>query len=94
MLADLATCASAVLDNGLAGTTPRTTPPGDVFERDHLGFGPDVVPELAEAAARTGDVAAVQAALDWLSERTRVTPTEWVLGIEARIRRCSATARR
>jgi DNA-binding CsgD family transcriptional regulator len=28
----------------------------------------------------------VQAALDWLSERTRVTPTEWVLGIEARVR--------
>jgi DNA-binding CsgD family transcriptional regulator len=24
--------------------------------------------------------------LDWLSERTRVTPTEWALGIEARIR--------
>jgi DNA-binding CsgD family transcriptional regulator len=28
----------------------------------------------------------VQAALDWLSERTLVTPTEWVLGIEARVR--------
>jgi DNA-binding CsgD family transcriptional regulator len=44
------------------------------------------VPELAEAAARTGDVAAVRAALDWLSERTRVTPTAWVLGIEALVR--------
>jgi DNA-binding CsgD family transcriptional regulator len=44
------------------------------------------VPELAEAAARTGDVALVEAALEWLSERTRVTPTEWVLGIEARAR--------
>jgi len=32
------------------------------------------VPELAEAA------------LEWLSERARVTPTEWVLGIEARAR--------
>jgi ATP/maltotriose-dependent transcriptional regulator MalT len=28
----------------------------------------------------------VTAALDWLSERTRVTPTDWVLGIECRIR--------
>ena len=27
-----------------------------------------------------------KAALDWLSERTRVTPTAWVLGIEAHIR--------
>ena len=44
------------------------------------------MPELAEAAARTGEVALVQAALDWLSERTRETPTEWVLGIEARVR--------
>jgi ATP/maltotriose-dependent transcriptional regulator MalT len=45
-----------------------------------------VVVELAEAAARTGEMTLVQAALDWLSERTRVTPTEWVLGIEARVR--------
>ena len=49
-------------------------------------FGYLVVAELAEAAARTGEVAQVQAALDWLSERTRVTRTEWVLGIEARVR--------
>jgi DNA-binding CsgD family transcriptional regulator len=44
------------------------------------------VPELAEAASRTGDIALVEAALEWLSERTRVTPTDWVLGIEARLR--------
>jgi DNA-binding CsgD family transcriptional regulator len=57
-----------------------------VFERDYLGYGHLVVPELAEAAARTGDASLVQAALEWLSERTRVTPTEWALGIETRIR--------
>jgi DNA-binding CsgD family transcriptional regulator len=44
------------------------------------------VPELAEAAARTGDTAMVRAALEWITERTRVTPTEWALGIEALIR--------
>jgi ATP/maltotriose-dependent transcriptional regulator MalT len=44
------------------------------------------VPELAEAASRTGDTALVSATLEWLSERTRVAPTEWALGIEARIR--------
>ena len=43
-------------------------------------------PELAEAASRTGDVALVRAALQWLSERTRAAPTEWALGIEARVR--------
>jgi ATP/maltotriose-dependent transcriptional regulator MalT len=31
-------------------------------------------------------VALVKAALEWLSERTRVTPTQWALGIEARVR--------
>jgi hypothetical protein len=41
---------------------------------------------VAEAAARTGDAAAVQVALAWLWERTGVTRTEWVLGIEARVR--------
>jgi len=40
------------------------------FERDQLGYGPLVVPELAEAASRTGDLALVRAALEWLSERT------------------------
>jgi DNA-binding NarL/FixJ family response regulator len=43
------------------------------------------VPELAEAASRTGDLALVRAALGWLSERTRVTSSEWALGIEARV---------
>jgi ATP/maltotriose-dependent transcriptional regulator MalT len=51
-----------------------------------VGVGPFVVPELAEAASRTGDMALVEASLDWLSERTRVTPSEWALGIEARVR--------
>jgi len=31
-------------------------------------------------------VALATAALEWLSERTRVTPTEWALGIEALVR--------
>jgi DNA-binding CsgD family transcriptional regulator len=51
-----------------------------------MGLGSHIVPELAEAAARTGDLALVEATLKWLSERTRVTPTDWVLGIEARVR--------
>jgi DNA-binding CsgD family transcriptional regulator len=54
--------------------------------RDHPALSHMVVAELAEAAARTGDTDLVRAALDWLSERTRVTRTEWALGIEARIR--------
>jgi DNA-binding CsgD family transcriptional regulator len=45
-----------------------------------------VVSELAEAASRTGDTALVAAALQRMSERARATPTDWALGIEARLR--------
>jgi DNA-binding CsgD family transcriptional regulator len=82
----MAACASAVLHNSLGRHDAARDATWEVFQRDQLALGQLVVAELAEAAARTGDVAAVRAALDWLSERTRATPTEWVLGIEARVR--------
>ncbi|MCU1612445.1 MAG: LuxR family transcriptional regulator fused with ATPase domain [Pseudonocardiales bacterium] len=75
-----------MLSNGLGRHDVARDAAWQVFERDHVGYGPFVVPELAEAASRTGDVALVRAALEWLSERTRVRPTEWALGIEARVR--------
>jgi DNA-binding CsgD family transcriptional regulator len=86
ILAGSAAYASAVLHNGLGRYEAARDAARQVFERDDVIFGYLVVAELAEAAARTGEVAQVQAALDWLSERTRMTPTAWVLGIEARIR--------
>ncbi|MDX6627904.1 MAG: hypothetical protein QOH00_150, partial [Gaiellales bacterium] len=82
----LASYASSVLDNGLGRHDAARDAASRAFESDLLGFGAFVVPELAEAASRTGDDALVRAALEWLSERTRLTPTEWVLGIEARVR--------
>jgi DNA-binding CsgD family transcriptional regulator len=85
-LAGLAACASAVLENGLGQYDAARAAAHVIFERDDVAFGPLIVGELAEASARTGDVAAVRAALDWLSERARATPTEWALGVEARIR--------
>ena len=78
--------ASSVLYNGLGRHDIARDAAWRAFERDELGYGPYVVPELAEAASRTGDVALVRAALQWLSERTRAAPTEWALGIEARVR--------
>ena len=78
--------ASAVLYNGLGRHDAARDAAWRAFERDQLAYGPSLVPELAEAASRIGDVASVRAALDWLSERTRVTRTDWVLGIEARVR--------
>ena len=81
-----ATYASAVLSNGLGHHDAARDAASRLFERDLVGHGPFIVPELAEAASRTGDDALLRAALEWLSERTRVTPTEWSLGIETRVR--------
>ncbi len=85
-MANFAAAASAVLYNGLGRHDAARDAAWRAFQRDQLGLGPHVVPELAEAASRTGEVALVRAALEWISERTRAMPTEWVLGIEARVR--------
>jgi len=85
-LVSLADYASSVLYNGLGRHDAARDAARRAFERDQVGYGPFVVPELAEAASRTGDTALVRAALQWLSERTRMTPTDWALGIEARVR--------
>jgi len=78
--------AVAVLNNGLARHDLARDAALPLFERDAMALGPWIVPELAEAASRTGETALVEAALAWLSERTQATPTDWVLGIEARVR--------
>jgi hypothetical protein len=44
--------------------------------RDPIGAGPFLVTELGEAASRTGDVELVRIALEYLSERTRVIPSQ------------------
>jgi DNA-binding CsgD family transcriptional regulator len=85
-LVSLADYASAVLGNGLGRHDTARDAAWRAFQRDPVGYGPFLVPELAEAASRTGDVKLVRVALEWLSERTAVTPTDWSLGIEARFR--------
>jgi DNA-binding CsgD family transcriptional regulator/tetratricopeptide (TPR) repeat protein len=85
-LVNLATHASSVLYNGLGRHDAACDAARRVFERDQLAYGHSVVPELAEAASRIGDVGLVEVALEWLSERTRVTRSEWALGVEARAR--------
>jgi ATP/maltotriose-dependent transcriptional regulator MalT len=82
----LASYARSLLYNALGRHDAARETARQGFEPDLLGFGALVVPELAEAASRTGDVVLVRAVLEWMSERTRVTPTAWALGIEARIR--------
>jgi len=86
LLADFAAYANAVLNNGLGRYDTARDVARWALQREPVGYGPLVVPELAEAAARTGDLALLRATLEWLSERTRLTPTQWALGIEARLR--------
>ena len=64
--------ASSVLDNGLGRHDAARDAAWRAFERDPVGYGPFLVSELAEAASRTGDIALVATALEWMSERTRV----------------------
>ncbi len=78
--------AGSVLYNGLGRHDAARDAAWQAFRRDPLGSGPLLVAELGEAASRTGDVELVRTALEWLSERTGVTPTDWALGIEARVR--------
>jgi DNA-binding CsgD family transcriptional regulator len=81
----LADYASAVLYNGLGRHDAARDAAARAFEGDQVGRDALVLPELAEAASRTGDVELLRSALKRLSERARMTPTDWVLGIEARV---------
>jgi DNA-binding CsgD family transcriptional regulator len=83
---DVASYARSVLYNGLGRHEAAREAAWQAFEPDHLGLGYALVPELAEAAARTGELTMSDRALSWLSERSRATPTPWLRGIEARAR--------
>jgi ATP/maltotriose-dependent transcriptional regulator MalT len=78
--------ASSVLYNGLGRHDAARDAAWRAFERDLVARDALVLPELAEAASRTGDEALLRTALERLSELTRVSATDWVLGIEARVR--------
>jgi DNA-binding CsgD family transcriptional regulator len=85
-IANYVTYASSVLHNGVGRHDAARDAALQAFEADVIGFGCFIVPELAEAASRTGDEALVETALEWLGERTRAIPSEWALGIEALVR--------
>jgi hypothetical protein len=83
---NFATCMSAVLNNGLGRHDAALEAARTCFERDEPGHGGLVIAEAAEAASRSGDEALARAVLERMAARSRVTPTDWALGIEARIR--------
>ena len=78
-----ATYSLAVLHNGTGQYDDACDEAWRLFQRDPLGFGSIVVPELLEAASRSGNAERLQTALEWLSDRSQATPTDWALGTEA-----------
>jgi DNA-binding CsgD family transcriptional regulator len=57
-----------------------------VYSDDPPGFGNRILPEIAEAGARSGDHDAAHAALSRLAERATASGTPWALGMLARSR--------
>jgi DNA-binding CsgD family transcriptional regulator len=86
LMVDFCVYARSVLYNGLGRYDAALDAAQRAFELRPIGYGPLVLSELAEAAAKTGDAGLAQAALESASRRARVTPTPWALGIEARAR--------
>jgi ATP/maltotriose-dependent transcriptional regulator MalT len=76
--------AGAVLHNGLGRYRVAADRARQAVELDVFGSEPLAVPELVEAASRSGDPARADAALQWLSERRSAAPSDWAAGMEAR----------
>ena len=79
--------ATAILRNG-RGRYAEATAAAEQASRDtpEAYVSMWALPELIEAAARTGDTQRAARALDELTETTRPGGTDWGLGIEARCR--------
>jgi DNA-binding CsgD family transcriptional regulator len=72
---------SAVLYNGLGRHAEALDCARRVVDGNALGYQTLAAPELAEAASRTGDHAALAEISAWVRARAAATPTEWALGI-------------
>ncbi|MDT0347444.1 helix-turn-helix transcriptional regulator [Streptomyces litchfieldiae] len=79
-------CARAVLFNGLARYEEAVAAAAPASAEDGLGLYSLVLIELIEGAVRSERRELAAAALERLTERTRVSGTDWALGIEARSR--------
>jgi hypothetical protein len=80
--------ARAVLYNAVGRFDAARDAASEAWQRDPLGAGTMLVPELAEAASRTGDQALLQSTLDWLSERTGAISSGWRVASRRACARC------
>ena len=79
----IAEWATAVLHNGLGEYADAAAAATRAYDLDVLGYGGWVLPELIEAAARSGDRAVAEHAFAELVERSSASATEWARGTEA-----------
>jgi DNA-binding CsgD family transcriptional regulator len=82
--------AAAVLYNGLGRHADALAHARQVIESDALGFQTFAAGELAEAASREGDNELLSYMSTWMQARAAATPTEWALGMSARIQALEA----
>jgi DNA-binding CsgD family transcriptional regulator len=78
--------ATAVLYNGLSRYEEALTAAQQASEYPQELLSTLILPELIEAAVRSGHAARAADALDLLAETTRAAGTDWALGTEARSR--------
>jgi len=79
-------CSRAVLFNGLARYEEATAAAEVAAAHEGLGLYALALPELIEAAVRSGRDQLASVTLERLVERTQASGTDWALGIEARSR--------
>jgi DNA-binding CsgD family transcriptional regulator len=84
--ATVAEYAIAVLENGVGRRDVALAAARQAVEHDRPGLAARVLPELVEAAARSGEPELASAVLGQLCEATRASGTDYALGIEARTR--------
>ncbi|ONI74055.1 LuxR family transcriptional regulator [Kribbella sp. ALI-6-A] len=73
----------AVLHNGLGNYAAAASAARTAVEHENIGLSMLAVPELVEAAARSGNTALAEWARAHLEERTRAAGTPWALGVQA-----------
>jgi DNA-binding CsgD family transcriptional regulator len=82
----------AVLYNGLGRHAEALACARRVVEWDALGYQTLAAGELAEAASREGDSVVLADVSAWVRRRAAATPTEWALGIAARVQALDSDA--